>query len=516
MKTMNRNCTWYFVPLYLILSLCTFFGCQPRDLVFDHEKTQFEPMPNAILVELIVPVGTAVDDEIYIFGAFNALDETTAISALEYQMEKAPGVDNKWGIYLFEKDFKDGKTLADGFSFVSKKAGGERDIKGNPVVHTLSAKPGSANNVWADRWAAYFSGEGDKIIHNGPVVYVQDESGFGKLTLYMYGDVNDLNGAWPGMTVTGTENVKGIDFVYFDMGEGNAGLSETLIFSDNGADQLSDYGPVTFSDEPLYLHILADGTIEKLNMDGKVGHDGPAVFVLDGKDWGMNTTLYMWGDVNDLNGGWPGMAVTGTQTFGNYTYLYFDLGEANKGLKESLIFSNNGATQLGDYPGNDELWTIDKDLYLYMGADGVVVIEDPENPGDVVWYDPQAAPKEEATIDIYFYNAADSLMINPDTTATDSVLPLYAYAWGSSEAFGAWPGKALASMDSTAILGMPLRHTQITGFVGDAFHLIINNNKGVQLKDYDLQATETKNEYYLKISDTGVSELSVMPKARRK
>ena len=318
------------------------------------------------------------------------------------------------------------------------------------------------------------------------------------------------------MTVTGTENVKGIDFVYFDMGEGNAGLSETLIFSDNGADQLSDYGPVTFSDEPLYLHILADGTIEKLNMDGKVGHDGPVVFVLDGKEWGMNTTLYMWGDVNDLNGGWPGMAVTGTQTFGNYTYLYFDLGEANKGLKESLILSNNGATQLGDYPGNNELWTIDKDLYLYMGADGVVVIEDPENPGDVVWYDPQAAPKEEATIDIYFYNAADSLMINPDTTATDSVLPLYAYAWGSSEAFGAWPGKALASMDSTAILGMPLRHTQITGFVGDAFHLIINNNKGVQLKDYDLQATETKNEYYLKISDTGVSELSVMPKARRK
>ena len=512
MKTMNRNCTWYFVPLYLILSLCTFFGCQPRDLVFDHEKTQFEPMPNAILVELIVPVGTAVDDEIYIFGAFNALDETTAISALEYQMEKAPGVDNKWGIYLFEKDFKDGKTLADGFSFVSKKAGGERDIKGNPVVHTLSAKPGSANNVWADRWAAYFSGEGDKIIHNGPVVYVQDESGFGKLTLYMYGDVNDLNGAWPGMTVTGTENVKGIDFVYFDMGEGNAGLSETLIFSDNGADQLSDYGPVTFSDEPLYLHILADGTIEKLNMDGKVGHDGPAVFVLDGKDWGMNTTLYMWGDVNDLNGGWPGMAVTGTQTFGNYTYLYFDLGEANKGLKESLILSNNGATQLPDYPGNDELWTIEQDLYLYMGADGPVVIADPENPGDVVWFDPKAAPKEEAVIDLYFYNATDSLMISQDST----VLPLYTYVWGNSEAFGAWPGKALDSMDSTSILNLPLLHTQITGFVGDAFHLIINNNNGKQLPDYDINATEITNEYYLKITDDGVTELSIVPKSPRK
>lgn len=507
----------FFTGLFA-LTLCTLalISCQQKDLVFDHEKTQFEPISNAVLIELIAPVGTAVDDEIYIFGAFNGLDETTAPGAIQYQMEKAHDTDNKWGIYLFEHDFKNGKTLADGFSFVSKKAGGERDIKGKPVVHTLDAKFGSAYNVWADRWAAYFSGDGDQIAHNGPVVYVQNESGFGKLTLYMYGDVNDLNGAWPGMNITGTENVKGIDFVYFDMGEESFGLSETLIFSDNGADQLKDYGPVTFSDEPVYLHILADGTIEKIDMDGKVGHDGPAVFVLDGKDWGMNATLYMWGDVNDLNGGWPGMTVTGTQTFGDYTYLYFDLGETNKGLKESLILSNNGATQLPDYPGNDELWTIDQDLYLYMGADGVVLIDDPENPGDVVWFDPQAKPKEEATIDLYFYNAADSLIINPDSTATDSILPLYIYSWGSSEVFGAWPGMALASMDSISILGMPLLHTQISGFVGDAFHLIINNNNGKQLPDYDINASEAANEFYLKITDEGLTELSVAPKLGRK
>ena len=495
----------YKIAIFVLctLSFCTFTGCQPKNLVFDHEKTQFEPIDNAILIELIVPVGTAVDDEIYIFGAFNGLDETSATGAIQYQMEKAPKSDNKWGIYLFKEDFKNGKTLADGFSFVSRKAGGERDIKGNPVVHTLDATFGSANNVWADRWAAYFSGDDDQIIHNGPVVYVQNESGFGKLTLYMYGDVNDLNGSWPGMSITGYETVNGIELAYFDMGEESYGLSETLIFSDNGADQLGDYGPVKFTEEPLYLHILPDGTIEKLDMDGRVGHDGPAVFVLDGKDWGMNTTLYMWGDVNDLNGGWPGMTVTGTQTFGNYTYLYFDLGEANKGLKESLILSNNGATQLPDYPGNDELWTIEQDLYLYMGADGPVVIADPENPGDVVWFDPKAAPKEEAVIDLYFYNATDSLQ------------PLYIYSWGSSEAFGAWPGMEMASMDNTSILNLPLLHTQIIGFVGDAFHLIVNNN-GKQLPDYDVYATEITNEYYLKITDEGVTELSIVPKSPRK
>ena len=485
-----------------------FFACQPKDLAFEHEATQFEPMANAILIELIAPVGTAVDDEIYIFGAFNGLDEKSALGDIKWQMEKAPASDKKWGIYLFPSDFQDGKTLADGFSFVSKKAGGERDIKGNPVSHKLTASVGSVNNVWADRWAAYFSGD-DKIVHNGPVIYVQDESGFGKLTLYMYGDVNDLNGGWPGMNVTGYETVNGMEFAYFDMGDGNEGLNETIIFSDNGADQLADYGPVTLGSEPLYLHITADGKIEEINIDGIIGHDGPVVYVLDGKNWGMNTTLYMWGDVNDLNGGWPGMTVTGTETIGGYTYLYFDLGEANIGLSESLIFSNNGATQLGDFPGNENKWTIGEDLYLYMGADGVVQISDPENPGDVEWFDPKAAPKEEALIDIYFHNAS----------STDT---LYFYAWGNAEAFGAWPGQSSAAMDTTYILGLELLHTQINGFVGDQFHLIVNNNGPGEGEEgdwrvlYDLNAEETQNEYYLKIADEGVSELSVVAKSKRK
>lgn len=491
-------------------------SCQPKDLAFDHEQTQFEPMANAILIELIAPVGTAVDDEIYIFGAFNGLDENTAKNNIEFLMEKAAGSDNKWGIYLFEKDFKGGKTLADGFSFVSRKAGAERDIKGNPVLHKLDAKMGSANNVWADRWASYFSGDDAPVVHDGQVIYVQDESGFGKLNLYLFGDVNDLNGGWPGMSITGTETVKGIDFVYFDLGEENNGLSETLIFSDNGEAQLENYGPITLSAEPLYLHITAEGKIEKIDMGGKVGHDGPVLYVLDGKDWGMSTTLYMWGDVNDLNGGWPGMAVTGTEKIGDYTYLYFDLGEANRGRKESLILSNNGASQIKDYPGNDEFWTLDGDLYLYMSGDAPVVIDDPEQPGDVEWFNPSAAPKEEATIDIFFYNGADSLILNPDSTATDSVLPLYVYAWGSSEVFGSWPGKPLAEMDSIDVLGIELRYTQITGFVGDEFHLIINNNSGKQLPDYDIKAEEKTGELYLKIADTGITPLSVTPKVRRK
>ena len=468
-------------------------SCQQEQIVFDHEQQQFATLENAILVELIAPIGTSVDEEIYIIGAFNGMDEKTVIGNVAWQLEKAENTDKKWGIYLFPGDFVDGKTLADGFRFVSKKSGMEYTIKGEPATHTLNASIGKMYNVWADRWASYFTSNGEQVQHDGAVVYVLDESGFGQLTLYMYGDVNDLNGGWPGMAVTGTEKVNGMELKYFDIGADNEGLSETLIFSDNGANQLADYGPVVFSSsEPLYLHITAEGTIEELKMDNTIEHDGAAVYVLDGMEWGMNTTLYMWGDVNDLNGGWPGMTVTGTEKIGDYTYMYFDMGAANAGLNENLIFSNNGSNQLADYA-----YTIGENIYLYLTSEGAQLIADPANPGDVVWFDPQAKPKEEATIDIWIYNA------------TDTLTPLNVYAWGSKEVFGGWPGAVVAEMEQVAMLNLSLLHTQITGFVGDEYHLIFNNNAGAQLADYDIKAEAVTNEYYIKVSDTGVTPLSI-------
>ena len=491
-----------------------FAGCAPKDITYDHELPQFDIRSNAILLELIVPAGTASDDEIYVFGAFNGENETSAKDKLAWKMEKAAQSDMKWGIYLFPEDFVPGKTLADGFSFVSKKSGGERDVNGKPVEHKLDVTVGTRTNVWVDRWAAYFSSEDQPVEHDGFVIYVLDESGFSDLYLYMYGDVNDLNGAWPGMKPNGVENVNGVEYKYFDMGADNNGLNETLIFSDNGNNQLKDFGPVTFEGDNLFLHIKDDGTVEKIDASSTIEHDGPVVYVLDGKGWGMATTLYMWGDVNDLNGGWPGMTVDGTAKIGDYTYLYYDLGEKNVGLNESLIFSNNGATQLGDYPGNNEMWTIGEDLYLYISSDGVTVITDPENPGDLEWFDPTAAPREEATIDLWFYDSSDTLRFVVDSVSGDTTYCTpHVYAWGSSEIFGGWPGQSVTDMDSLAILGLQLRHTSVSCFVGDEFHLIVNNgNHGIQLPDYSVKAETTKNEFYLKITDAGLAPLEITAK----
>lgn len=486
----------YIISMMACVALL-FASCQQEPIVFDHERQQFETLPNAILIELIAPTGTSIDEEIYICGAFNGLDENTVIGNIAWQLEKAELSDTKWGIYLYPSDFVEGKSLEDGFRFVSKKSGVECDITGKPAEHRLKAEVGNMYNIWADRWASYFASDEEQVTHDGPVVYVLDESGFGQLNLYMWGDVNDLNGVWPGMAVTGTEKVNGMELKYFDIGADNEGLSETLIFSDNGSNQLADYGPVVLtSSEPLYLHITAEGVIEELKIDNVVEHDGAVVYVLDGMEWGMNTTLYMWGDVNDLNGGWPGMPVTGTEKIGDYTYLYFDLGETNTGLNENLIFSNNGSSQIKDYA-----YTIGENIYLYMSKDSMLLITDPTQPGDVVWYDPlsqPAEPKEEATIDLYIYNA------------TDTLTPLNLYAWGSKEVFGGWPGVVVTDMEQKPMLNLPLLRTQISGFVGDEFNLIFNNNAGTQLADYNIKATETSNAYYIKVTDAEVTPLSLV------
>lgn len=511
MKTINKI---VFCTLYIV-ALSFFAGCKNENVVFDHEQPQFETRANAILIEFIAPTGTAVDEEIYIFGAFNGEDEKSVIGNVEWQLEKAANSDKKWGIYLFPDEFAEGKTLADGFAFASNKSGGERDMKGTAVVHTLDAQTGVRYNIWSERWAKFFDGGGDEIKHNGYAIFVFDESGFADLSLYLYGDIDDLNGSWPGMKPTGKQTINDIEFTYFDMGEVNSGRSETLIFSDNGSKQLADYGPVVFN-EDIYLHIKEDGTIEKMKVSAE--HDGPVVYVLDGIGWGMATTLYMWGDINDLNGGWPGMSPTGTEAHGDYTYMYYDLGANNEGRKESLIFSNNGKNQLGDYPGSDQLYTLSGVIYLYITTAGVTVIEDPENPGEVTWFDPKPVVKEEAVVDLYLYDSIQTIkvkVVDPETNE-ESDAPLYIYSWGTSEIFGGWPGQSFEDIETITVLGLTLYHIRISCYVGDAYHLIVNNGKGKQLPDYDVEVTDKTDERYLKMRDSGIVPLEVIPKIRRR
>ena len=284
-------------------------------------------------------------------------------------MTKAPNSDIKWGVYLDPNSFEGGKSLADGFRFYSAKQGMELTVKGEAAIHNDNPSVGTFTNVWGQRWESYYwqGGEAPEPTHDGFCIYVDDQTGWDALTLYMWGDVNNLNGGWPGMSVTGTWNHDGVNWKYFDMGAANSGLNENLIFNNGGNGvQLADFNFTI--DRNIYLRITAEG-VEEVGAEPKVKHDGFAVFVLDDTGWDV-LTLYMWGDTNNLNGDWPGMQVTGEQTIKGQTYKYFDMGEANTGLNENLIFSNNGSSQLGDFN-----YTIDHDVYLHITTSGVEEIQ---------------------------------------------------------------------------------------------------------------------------------------------
>ena len=445
----------------LMLTLLAFTGlmssCSSKeDIVFDHERQQFETRADRILLEFIAPFGTTADEEIYITGAFNGDDE--AIGDAQYLLTKAPNSNVKWGIYLDPNTFVGGKSLADGFRFYSRNQGKEFTTAGEEATHTDNPSIGSFTNIWGQRWESYYwsGGEQPEPEHDGFAVYVDDQTGWDALTLYMWGDINNLNGDWPGMNVTGTWNHDGITWKYFDMGAANTGLVENLIFNNAGNGvQLPDFNFTI--DRDLYLRITADG-VEEIGAEPQVKHDGYAVFVYDETGWEA-LNLYMWGDENNLNGEWPGMEVTGEQTVNGVTYKYFDMGEGNTGLGENLIFSNAGSSQLADFA-----YTIDHDVYLHITTSGVTEI-DPATfqPGGET---PEPEPEPEPQ------PAGETVIIAVKNSA--GYADPHLYVWGDSEACGGWPGAAPVK---TTDNGWCLFELPADG----TFNLILNDNGSPQV-----------------------------------
>ena len=449
-------------------------GCKSDDdITFDHERQQFETRADRILLEFIAPFGTTANEEVYIIGPFNGNTLTPdeegkyADPVLDdaFKLTKAEKSDVKWGIYLDPATFQGGKSLADGFRFYSKSQGNEAQLGTTAVyaVHNDNPGVGTFTNVWGQRWEAYYwsGGEKPEPDHNGVRVYVDNQTGWDALTLYMWGDVNDLNGGWPGMQPTGQWEKDGVKWTYFDMGEENMGLNENLIFNNNGGgSQLPDFNLTL--DHDVYLRLTADA-VEEIELEPSVKHDGYALFVLNESSQ-TELALYAWGDglsdANDLFGGWPGMAPTGTQTINGLEYTYFDLGEGRTGLNVNLIPNNNGGGV--QWEGGDLNFTIDHDIYIRIFDGGYEVIsKDYQGGGDTPTPQPDPEPAVEKVI----------IAVKNTIGYADPHL----YVWGDSEACGGWPGAAPAKTTDNGwmLFELPSQGT---------FNLILNDNgNGLQL-----------------------------------
>ena len=471
-----------FSFLFLML-LPLLAGCSKDEIIFDSELPRFELRPGYQLLEVIVPQGTIPTDKIYIVGEFNGGQEA-AVGNPMWQLEKASDTDVKWGIYLNPDDFVDGKTLADGYTFYNSEQGEERSLDNQPVLHTEAPALGQRLNVLLYRWADYFNKPVDpgEIVHDGYVIYVVDNSGFEDLAMYAWGDAEAF-GAWPGMTPTGKVEIEGVTYKYFDTGAANEGLNLNLIFNNNnGGSQLPDYN-VTL-DKDFYLELTPDAVLE-YDPSSNVKHDGYAVFVVNKSGWD-ELYLYMWGAVNDLNGAWPGMAPTGTQTIKGVEYTYFDLGAANcdAGLEEHVILNNGNGKQVDDVV----VFNLDRDVYVELTASGATEI-DPEtyDPGTTPEPDPDPDP-EPQDYKIYVQNL---------TGWSD----FYVYAWGDKELFGGWPGAT--SSETVEIGGMSFLVFNVSG-AGETENLIFHDNNGTQ---YDALAITLDKDWYIVANPDGAAAI---------
>jgi hypothetical protein len=89
-------------------------------------------------------------------------------------------------------------------------------------------------------------------------VFVDDQTGWDGFALYQWGDVNNLGGGWPGVSVGGEATVNGIATKMFVVDEA-FGKAENLIFNNGGnGTQLGDYA-LKYERNAYYLKVTASG-----------------------------------------------------------------------------------------------------------------------------------------------------------------------------------------------------------------------------------------------------------------
>ena len=510
---MKKIFNWLLLPLMMLLG-----ACAQEEIVFDHEQPAFETKEGMILLEVIVPSSTKADDVIYISGAFNGGDEAAADNVM-WHLEKSTTVDKKWGIYLDPTTFESGKTLADGYRFISVREGEERTAKNEAVNRTEDFVPGTRANIYVSYWNMFFY-VAPEIEHDGPVLYVDNKTTWDALALYAWGDAEAFGG-WPGMQPTGEVVIDGTNWTYFDLGEANRGLNLNLIFNNNGGgSQLADYNVTLDKDE--YFLIITDEGVEVAN--SIPSHEGTIRVYVDNQAGWEAIALYQWGDVNDLGGGWPGVQPAGTAKIAGVEYTYFEYAIADvDGLGQNLIFNNNGGgIQTGDMPVTFSADVVDH-FYLIYGEKDCVVIEDPfnrepiggdeggegENPGEGGCgcdcegckdctggsiQEPEV-PAEPVPVVFYIQNNTGY-----DTT--------YMYAWGDAlpDLFGAWPGVALEN--NVTCSGVAYSRVETTATAYDlVYNPIFNNNNGTQ---YDAPAITIAGYNFIVAGETA-AEIGTAP-----
>lgn len=454
---MKKIFNW-LLPMALLLG-----ACAQEELVFDHEQPAFDTKDGKILLEVVVPSTTSADDVIAISGAFNGANDSLALLDAAWQLERSTKISTKWGIYLDPATFEAGKTLADGYHFVSGMEGIEMTAKGDTLTRTESPGPGTRTNLYVSKWESSFV-VSEIPRHDGHRIYVYDQTGWDALALYGWGDgLPELAGGWPGQKASET-TIAGNVWKYFEFPEGLEGTTYNLIFNNNGAGAQFD-GPAYSFDKVDYFLGIKVGSFEEVEdpLAFEVVIPEVKLFVIDETGW---SDLRVYAKQNGepvIFGNWPGAeadeVLSGTD--GAADTLVFNIPADYFGAAVELVFNSSEAKVLPDVKV-----TFDSDQYVTVRE------------------------KTEEAYRIYL----------DDQTGWDAVA---VYAYGPGEIFGGWPGALMTETETRN--GKEYKYVEIPfEYYGKDANLIFNNNGGgVQLADYNV--TEIAGDIYLVATAEGVA-----------
>lgn len=464
--------------LYLFASLFIFLiACRNEDsIIFEHEMPQFELKDDAILLEMIAPQGTQINDTIYIVGEFNGGEE--AIGQIEWQLENSVDNDVKWAIYLNPSMFVDGKNLSDGFYFYSVKNGKERSISNTDFVHKLDVSLGTRTNVTVSRWESYFQSNNDENGGNVPdsyVIYVKDGTGWGDTYLYAWADGNPtIFGNWPGVLPDAQTEINGITYNCYYTGEANKGTTHNFIFNNNKGSQFDVMSLAL--DKDYYYSITSSGYVEIDPETGNPITQDPEpkyiIYVEDDSRWG-DLAIYGYWDGSPVTPVWPGLTMKTTEIIKGVTYKCFFLDESYTDRDMYLIFNDNkNVQQLGDLKIK-----VNRDFYFRITSTSAQEI-DPET----------GLPIGGST------NEGYKIYIQ-DNSAWEA-LAMYGYSV-DGDVTPAWPG--LTTYENAIINGVEYKcFTFDESYNNKKMKLIFNNNNGSQ---FDGPEIIIDKDYYYKITN---------------
>ena len=128
------------------------------------------------------------------------------------------------------------------------------------IIILLLAFSCSGQNTDSQQGEAQPAAEFSYPEHEGYRVYIDDQTGWNAICLYMYGSQNDLGGKWPGIAVSGTLTAPDGTYKYFDVPVQARGCTEKLIFNNAGGGiQLKDEPAISFDTQAdFFFRVTAE------------------------------------------------------------------------------------------------------------------------------------------------------------------------------------------------------------------------------------------------------------------